>query len=87
MPGAVFVHYHLTHSLEVASVGYSLGKVIGEKIIKKYEKKLNPEAIEFYKFELSAVVMIARIAHDIGNPPFGHSGEEAICTFFRELEG
>lgn len=87
LPGAVFVHNRLTHSLEVASVGRSLGKAIGERIVEKYEKELNQEAIEFYKFELSAVVMTACIAHDIGNPPFGHSGEEAICTFFRELEG
>ena len=87
LPGAVFVHNRLTHSLEVASVGRSLGKAIGEKIVAKYEKELNQEAIEFYKFELSAVVMTACIAHDIGNPPFGHSGEEAICTYFRELEG
>jgi dGTPase len=87
LPGAVFVHNRLTHSLEVASVGRSLGKAIGEKIVEKYEKELNQEAIEFYKFELSAVVMTACIAHDIGNPPFGHSGEDAICTYFRELEG
>jgi dGTPase len=87
LPGAVFVHNRLTHSLEVASVGRSLGKAIGEKILEKYEKELNQEAIEFYKFELSAVVMTACIAHDIGNPPFGHSGEDAICTYFRELEG
>jgi dGTPase len=87
LPGAVFVHNRLTHSLEVASVGRSLGKAIGEKIFEKYKDQLNQEAIEFYKFELSAVVMTACIAHDIGNPPFGHSGEEAIRTYFRELEG
>ncbi|AFK03319.1 deoxyguanosinetriphosphate triphosphohydrolase [Emticicia oligotrophica DSM 17448] len=87
LPGAVFVHNRLTHSLEVASVGRSLGKAIGEKIVEKYQDSLNQEAIEFYKFELSAVVMTACIAHDIGNPPFGHSGEEAIRTYFRELEG
>ena len=87
LPGAVFVHNRLTHSLEVASVGRSLGKAIGERIVEKYENELNQEAIEFYKFELSAVVMTACIAHDIGNPPFGHSGEEAICTYFRELQG
>ena len=87
LPGAVFVHNRLTHSLEVASVGRSLGKAIGEKIVNKYENELTQEAKEFYKFELSAVVMTACIAHDIGNPPFGHSGEDAIRTFFGELEG
>ena len=87
LPGAVFVHNRLTHSLEVASVGRSLGKAIGEKIVEKYQTDLDQEAIEFYRFELSAVIMTACIAHDIGNPPFGHSGEEAIRTYFRELEG
>jgi dGTPase len=87
LPGAVFVHNRLTHSLEVASVGRSLGRAIGEKIVDKYENEMNQEAIAFYKFELSAVVMTACIAHDIGNPPFGHSGEEAIRTYFSELEG
>ncbi|WP_337041666.1 deoxyguanosinetriphosphate triphosphohydrolase [Emticicia sp. 17c] len=86
LPGAVFVHNRLTHSLEVASVGRSLGKAIGEKIVAKYDHTLTQEAKEFYKFELSAVVMTACIAHDIGNPPFGHSGEDAIRTYFKELE-
>ncbi len=86
LPGAVFVHNRLTHSLEVASVGRSLGKAIGEKIVAKYDSVLTQEAKEFYKFELSAVVMTACIAHDIGNPPFGHSGEDAIRTYFNELD-
>lgn len=87
LPGAVFVHNRLTHSLEVASVGRSLGKAIGEKIVQKYSNQLNEEAVDFYKFELSAVVMTACIAHDIGNPPFGHSGEDAIRAYFRNLSG
>jgi dGTPase len=87
LPGAVFVHNRLTHSLEVASVGRSLGKAIGEKIVQKYHSELNDEATDFYKFELSAVVMTACIAHDIGNPPFGHSGEDAIRAYFRNLSG
>ncbi|MCU0326618.1 MAG: dehydrogenase, partial [Spirosomaceae bacterium] len=62
LPGAVFVHNRLTHSLEVASVGRSLGKAIGEKIVQKYHSELNDEATDFYKFELSAVVMTACIA-------------------------
>jgi dGTPase len=87
LPGAIFVHNRLTHSLEVASVGRSLGKAVGEQIVAKHQAELSQETIEFYKFELSAVVMTACIAHDIGNPPFGHSGEDAIRTYFRELEG
>ncbi len=87
LPGSVFVHNRLTHSLEVASVGRSLGKAVGEGLAEKYKNELDKEAIEFYKFELSAVVMTACIAHDIGNPPFGHSGEDAIRTYFNELSG
>ncbi|MGR3810675.1 deoxyguanosinetriphosphate triphosphohydrolase [Jiulongibacter sp. NS-SX5] len=85
LPGAVFVHNRLTHSLEVASVGRSLGRIVGEKLAEK-----NPEFTEqsknFYRFELSDVIQTACLAHDIGNPPFGHSGEEAIRTFFNELD-
>jgi dGTPase len=87
LPGAVFVHNRLTHSLEVASVGRSLGKAVGDKIAKKYATELDEEGIDFYKYELSSVVNTACLAHDIGNPPFGHSGEDAIRTFFRSLEG
>jgi dGTPase len=87
LPGAVFVHNRLTHSLEVASVGRSLGRAVGERIADKYQNELDANALDFYRFELPAVVMTACIAHDIGNPPFGHSGEDAIRSFFREIEG
>lgn len=87
LPGAVFVHNRLTHSLEVASVGRSLGRAVGERIADKYQHEFSTAALDFYRFELPAVVMTACIAHDIGNPPFGHSGEDAIRSFFRELEG
>lgn len=87
MPGSVFVHNRLTHSLEVASVGRSLGRAIGEKISEKHHDKLDETAHDFYRFELSAVILTACIAHDIGNPPFGHSGEDAIRTYFQELSG
>jgi dGTPase len=86
LPGAIFVHNRLTHSLEVASVGRSLGKAVGEKIAAKYGA-LSEQFTEFYKYELSSVIASACLAHDIGNPPFGHSGEDAIRTFFKELEG
>src|ERR1041384_808806 len=87
LPGAVFVHNRLTHSLEVASVGRSLGKAIGDAIADKYFPDANTAASSFYRHELHSVIASGCLAHDIGNPPFGHSGEDAIRTFFEELEG
>ncbi len=86
LPGSVFVHNRLTHSLEVTSVGRSLGKNVGEQIAAKYPDK-GEEFKEFYRHELASVIASACLAHDIGNPPFGHSGEDAIRTFFKNLEG
>lgn len=86
LPGAVFVHNRLTHSLEVASVGRSLGKAVGDKIAEQYIDE-SEGFYEFYKYELPSVIAAACLAHDIGNPPFGHSGEDAIRSFFSELEG
>ncbi len=85
LPGAVFVHNRLTHSLEVASVGRSLGRAVGDKLATLHASVFSSNARDFYRFELSDVIQTACIAHDIGNPPFGHSGEDAIRTFFREL--
>ena len=82
LPGTAFVHNRLTHSLEVASVGRSLGKMIGEKISDAYRS--NEEVYEFYRYELANVVAAACLAHDIGNPAFGHSGEKAISNYFIE---
>lgn len=86
LPGPVFVHNRLTHSLEVASVGRSLGRAVGDALAEKYPEQ-GEEFREFYKYELPSVIAAGCLAHDIGNPPFGHSGEEAIRTFFRGLEG
>jgi dGTPase len=86
LPGHVFVHNRLTHSLEVASVGRSLGQMVGEEIIKKHPDE-SADFREFYKYQLSTVIATACLAHDIGNPPFGHSGEEAIRTYFENLSG
>lgn len=86
LPGAVFVHNRLTHSLEVASIGRSLGKAVGDIIADKCTNT-SEEFKEFYKYELPSVVAAACLAHDIGNPPFGHSGEDAIRIFFNELQG
>ena len=83
LPGTAFVHNRLTHSLEVASVGRSLGNMVGQRISTAF-KNSNEEAYEFYRYELANVVAAACLAHDIGNPAFGHSGEKAISSFFVE---
>lgn len=84
LPGPVFVHNRLTHSLEVASVGRSLGRMVGEQIAAKYADS-GDDFKEFYRYELAYVVASACLAHDIGNPPFGHSGEDAIREYFSTL--
>jgi dGTPase len=86
LPGPVFVHNRLTHSLEVASVGRSLGKAVGDALVARHPGH-GEDFREFYKYELPSVIAAACLAHDIGNPPFGHSGEEAIRDFFRNLSG
>jgi len=86
LPGPLFVHNRLTHSLEVASVGRSLGKAVGDALADRYPG-MGEDFREFYKYELPSVIAAGCLAHDIGNPPFGHSGEDAIRTFFRGLEG
>ena len=86
LPGPVFVHNRLTHSLEVASVGRSLGKAVGDALAERHAAN-GEEFREFYKYELPSVIAAGCLAHDIGNPPFGHSGEDAIRNFFRGLDG
>lgn len=81
LPGSVFVHNRLTHSLEVASVGRSIGSYIGKALRKKYTDS------EAHFEEVGDIVAAACLAHDLGNPPFGHSGEKAIGTFFSEGKG
>ncbi|MCY7420359.1 MAG: dNTP triphosphohydrolase [Chitinophagaceae bacterium] len=81
LPGSTFVHNRLTHSLEVASVGRSLGSMAGKKIMEEI-KDTAGDSIEFYKYELANVVAAGCLAHDIGNPAFGHSGEKAISAYF-----
>jgi len=80
LPEDDFVHNRLTHSLEVASVGRSLGKLAGEMILSK-NKKL---AEQLTAADFGAIVSAASLAHDVGNPPFGHSGENAISVFFKQ---
>jgi dGTPase len=86
LPEEVFVHNRLTHSLEVASVGRSLGELIGRIISLRPEIKSDLNASEFYKYHLKHVVASACLAHDLGNPAFGHSGEEAISQYFKNRE-
>lgn len=86
LPGSVFVHNRLTHSLEVASVGRSLGTSVGEFIAKKYAAELSEASKEFYRYSLYNVIASACLCHDIGNPAFGHSGEDAIASYFKKNE-
>ncbi|OEK09313.1 dGTPase [Flavivirga aquatica] len=80
-----FVHTRLTHSLEVSVVGRSLGRLAGKKILEKYPHLQNVHGYQPNDF--GAIVASAALAHDIGNPPFGHSGEKAIGEFFKTGEG
>lgn len=82
LPGSVFVHNRLTHSLEVSCVGRSLGNDVSKVLIARH-----PELQGSYLTEIGSIVSAACLAHDLGNPPFGHSGEEAISYFFSEGEG
>ncbi len=80
-----FVHTRLTHSLEVSVVGRSLGRLVGKNILEKY-----PHLAEIHGYHMNdfgAIVAAASLAHDIGNPPFGHSGEKAIGEFFKTGKG
>ena len=83
LPGSVFVHNRLTHSLEVASVGMSLGNDVAQRLIEQRHPELRGTLFE----EIGQIVSTACLAHDLGNPPFGHSGEKAIQTFFTEGPG
>lgn len=82
LPGSIFVHNRLTHSLEVSCVGRSLGNKIASELL-----KLHPELHDTHISEIGSIVSAACLAHDLGNPPFGHSGEKAIGTYFSEGKG
>jgi dGTPase len=83
LPESDFVHTRLTHSLEVSCVGRSLGNLVGETVIER-----NPSLKDrFTKFHFGEIVAAACLAHDIGNPPFGHSGEDAIAEYFLSGNG
>jgi dGTPase len=81
LPESDFVHSRLTHSLEVSCVARSLGKIVGKEIIARY--KLS----DLHASDFGAVCATAALAHDIGNPPFGHSGESSISDYFANGKG
>ncbi len=83
LPESDFVHTRLTHSLEVSVVGRSLGNLVGERIIFRHPKLRK----DFTQFHFGEIVAAACLAHDIGNPPFGHSGEDAIAEYFKNGNG
>lgn len=82
LPGKIFVHNRLTHSLEVSSVGRSLGEIVSRYLVEKYGESQGP-----FIAELGSIVPVGCLAHDLGNPPFGHSGEKAISSYFSEGPG
>jgi len=79
LPEHDFVHTRLTHSLEVSSVGRSLGKRVGEVILQRHKNLSNQVSL----FDFGAIVAAASLTHDLGNPPFGHAGEDSISDFFK----
>ena len=81
LPGSIFVHNRLTHSLEVSCVGRSLGNNVASLLMQKYPTH------ETCFAEIGSIVSAACLAHDMGNPPFGHSGERAISAYFTEGNG
>ena len=78
------MHNRLTHSLEVSSVGRSLGSLAGEFIVQNFENELTEDSKNFYLYNLNNVIAAACLCHDIGNPAFGHSGEDAIASFLKK---
>ncbi|WP_299895827.1 dGTP triphosphohydrolase [uncultured Aquimarina sp.] len=80
-----FVHTRLTHSLEVSVVGRSLGRAVGKKVLEKHPHLATIHGYQFNDF--GAIVAAASLSHDIGNPPFGHSGEKAIGEYFATGKG
>ena len=83
LPGSIFVHNRLTHSMEVACVGKSIADRIADALRERYAGE--PWAHKFHA--LGDITAAACLAHDLGNPPFGHSGEKAISSFFSEGPG
>ena len=83
LPGSIFVHNRLTHSLEVSSVGKSLANEVCKALSPRYAGTPAFEKLS----HIVEIVGAACLAHDLGNPPFGHSGERTIATYFSEGNG
>jgi len=83
LPGSIFVHNRLTHSMEVACVGRSLAGEVAKLL---QEKRPDDPDMQHLR-DAGEVVAAACLAHDLGNPPFGHSGEKTIGSFFSEGKG
>ena len=83
LPGSIFVHNRLTHSMEVSCVGRSMAREIVRALARKYAAEPWADKLQ----DVPDIVAAACLAHDLGNPPFGHSGEKAISTFFSEGPG
>jgi dGTPase len=83
LPGSIFVHNRLTHSMEVACVGRSMAREVSRALRVKYAAEPWVDKLS----DIGDIVAAACLAHDLGNPPFGHSGEKAISTFFSEGAG
>lgn len=82
LPGKIFVHNRLTHSLEVSCLGRSMGDMVSRVLQQRYKVRNIP-----FINEIGTITSAACLAHDLGNPPFGHSGEAAIGAYFSEGNG
>lgn len=80
LPGSIFVHNRLTHSLEVSSVGRSLANEVAQQLRQRHKGS----GYEHIFDHIGDIVAASCLCHDIGNPPFGHSGEQTISSFFEE---
>ena len=83
LPDSIFVHNRLTHSLEVSSVGKSMAREIVMRLMPRYKDEPWTEKLR----DIGEIVAAACLAHDLGNPPFGHSGEKTIGAYFSEGKG
>lgn len=83
LPGSIFVHNRLTHSLEVSSVGRSMAAEAAIILKERHAGKPWVDKIS----NIPDITATACLCHDLGNPPFGHSGEKTIATYFSEGPG